>query len=86
MSYAAVHIVKGSSKGPIVIPKAVRKRHRLDRDTDLVLLESGDALVLRKKADVEDILKGEFLPLLHASEESLKELWRSPEDDIWHAA
>ncbi|TLZ67653.1 MAG: AbrB/MazE/SpoVT family DNA-binding domain-containing protein [Methanobacteriota archaeon] len=78
-----MHVVKVSSKGQIVIPKEVRKRHRLGRDTSLVLLESGDALVLRKKADVEEILKDEFGPLLRASEETLKELWGNPEDDVW---
>ena len=72
-----------SSKGQIVIPKEVRKRHRLGRDTDLVLLESGDALVLRKKADVERILKDEFAPFLRASEEALKDVWENPEDDVW---
>jgi len=78
-----VHVVKVSSKGQIVIPKEVRKRHRLGRDTDLVLLESGDALVLRKKADVERILKDEFAPFLRASEEALKDVWENPEDDVW---
>ena len=66
-----------------MIPKEVRKRHRLGRDTDLVLLESGDALVLRKKADVEGILKDEFGPLLRASEEALMDLWENSEDDVW---
>ena len=83
MSYLLVHVVKVSSKGQIVIPKEVRKRHRLGRDTDLVLLESGDALVLRKKADVEGILKDEFAPLLRASEGALKDLWENSEDDVW---
>ena len=78
-----MHVVKVSSKGQIVIPKEVRKRHRLGRDTNLVLLESGDALVLRKKTDVEEILRDEFGPLLRASEETLKELWGNPEDDVW---
>ena len=78
-----MHVVKLSSKGQIVIPKEVRKRHRLGRDTDLVLLESGDALVLRKKADVEGILKDEFGPLLRASEEALRDLWENSEDDVW---
>jgi len=79
-----VHVVKVSSKGQIVIPKEVRKRHRLGRDTDLVLLESGDALVLRKKADVERILKDEFAPFLRASEEALKDVWENSEDDVWN--
>ncbi|HEY5605925.1 MAG TPA: AbrB/MazE/SpoVT family DNA-binding domain-containing protein [Thermoplasmata archaeon] len=78
-----MHVVRVSSKGQIVIPKEVRKRHRLGRDTDLVLLESGDALVLRKKADVEGILKDEFGPLLRASEEALRDLWENSEDDVW---
>ena len=78
-----MHVVRVSSKGQIVIPKEVRKRHRIGRDTDLVLLESGDALVLRKKADVEGILKDEFAPLLRASEEALRDLWETSEDDVW---
>ena len=72
-----------SRKGQIVIPKDVRKRHRLKTDTDLVLLESGDVLDLRKKADVKEILDGGFGPLQCASEEALKELWDNPEDNVW---
>lgn len=78
-----MHIVKVSSKGQIVIPKEVRKRHRLDRDTDLVLLDSGDSLVLRKKADVEGILKDQFGPLLRASQDALRDLWENSQDDVW---
>ena len=84
MSYFVVHVVKVSSKGQIVIPKEVRKRHQVDRDTDLVLIESGDALVLRKKADVEALLKDEFTPLLRASDQALKDLWDNSEDDVWN--
>lgn len=73
-----------SSKGQVVIPKEVRRRHRLGRDTDLVLLEAGDAIVLRKKKDVEAVLRDEFAPLLTASEETLKDLWDNDEDDIWN--
>lgn len=79
-----VHVVKVSSKGQVVIPKEVRRRHRLGRDTELVLLEAGDAIVLRKKEDVEAVLKDEFAPLLAASEETLKDLWDNPEDDVWN--
>ncbi len=73
-----------SSKGQVVIPKEVRERHRLDRDADLVLFEAGEALILRKKRDVEGILKDEFVPLLRASERALKDLWDNPEDDVWN--
>ena len=79
-----MHVLRLSSKGQIVIPKEVRRRHKLDRDTDLLLQEEGDLLVLRKKRDVDQVLKDQFYPLLRASERSLAELWHNPEDDVWN--
>ncbi len=73
-----------STRGQIVIPQEVRTRHRLDRDTDLVLLESGDALVRWKKADVEGIFQDDLGPLFRASEEALKDLWKDSENDVWN--
>jgi len=75
--------VRVSGKGQIVIPKEVRVRHRLGRGTDLVHLESGDALVLRKRADVEGILTDEFAPLLRATEDPLRDLWDNSENHVW---
>ncbi len=72
-----------SSKGQIVIPKEVRRKHKLDRDTDLVLQEEGDILVLRKKQEVDKALREQFYPLLQASERNLSELWSNPKDDVW---
>ncbi|MFA5897158.1 MAG: AbrB/MazE/SpoVT family DNA-binding domain-containing protein [Thermoplasmata archaeon] len=79
-----MHTVKVSSKGRIVIPKEVRERHGLGRRTELVLFESGDTLVLCKKADVERFLEGEFAVLLGASAEALEDLWDNTEDDVWN--
>ena len=78
-----MHVVRVSSKGQIVIPKEVRVRHRLGRGTDLVHLESGDALVLRKRADVEGILTDEFAPLLRVTEDALRDLWDNSENHVW---
>ena len=72
-----------SSKGQIVIPKEVRRRHKLGRNTDLLLQEEGDVIVLRKKSDVDRVLRDQFYPLLRASERSLAELWDNPEDAVW---
>ena len=81
-----MYTVKLSSKGQIVIPKEVRERLGLERDSDLILQEEGDVLVLRRKKDLERILKDQFYPLLRASERSLAELWDNPEDDVWDDA
>jgi len=70
----------------VVIPKDVQKRHGLERDTDLVLTEEGNALGLRKKADIEKVLRNLSYPLLRAAEKSLAELWENPEDDAWKGA
>ncbi len=78
-----MHVVEVSSKGQIVIPKEVRPRHRLRRGTDLVLLESGDTLVLPKKADVEGILTDDFAPLLRATEDALRDLRGNSENRVW---
>ena len=73
-----------SSKGQIVIPREVRRRHKLDRNTDLVIQDEGDFLVLRKKEDIERVLRDQFYPLLKASERSLAQLWDNPEDAVWN--
>ena len=79
-----MYVVRLSSKGQIVIPKEVRKRRKLDGNTDLLLHEEGDILVLRKKSDGDQVLRDQFYPLLRASERSLAELWDNPEDDVWN--
>jgi AbrB family looped-hinge helix DNA binding protein len=81
-----MHVVKMSSKGQIVIPKEVRRKHKLDKNVDLVLQDEGDVLILRKKKDVDRVLRDEFFPLLQAAQTSLRELWDNPEDDVWNEA
>jgi AbrB family looped-hinge helix DNA binding protein len=42
-----MEILRLSTKGQIVIPKTVRRRHRWEAGTELILEERGDALILR---------------------------------------
>jgi len=49
-------------------------------------LRRGNALGLRKKADIEKVLRNLFYPLLRAAEKSLAELWENPVDDAWKDA
>jgi bifunctional DNA-binding transcriptional regulator/antitoxin component of YhaV-PrlF toxin-antitoxin module len=81
-----MHVVRMSSRGQILIPKEVRRKHQLDKDTDLLLQDAGGILILRKKKHVDKALRSEFYPLLKASEKSLGELWDNPEDDVWNEA
>jgi AbrB family looped-hinge helix DNA binding protein len=78
-----VHIVRVSSKGQIVIPKEVREKHKIRRNSDLIVQDAGDSIILRNKSDVERILADRFHPFLRAAEKSLAEIWNNPEDDVW---
>lgn len=50
-----MEIIKTSSRGQIVIPEEIRKRHKIKEGTKLVLFEDGDRLILEKEANVEEL-------------------------------
>ncbi|MFH1317089.1 MAG: AbrB/MazE/SpoVT family DNA-binding domain-containing protein [Candidatus Woesearchaeota archaeon] len=81
-----------SSKGQLVIPEHVRKRHKIDKGTKLILLEEGNKLTLQKVEVIEKMLKKlkssegkkEDLGLLALAEANLKDIWDNEEDDkVW---
>jgi AbrB family looped-hinge helix DNA binding protein len=43
-----------SSKGQVIIPKAVRKAHRWEAGQDLVVIDTGDGVLLKPKAPFEE--------------------------------
>lgn len=53
-----MEIIKTSSRGQIVIPEEIRKRHKIKEGTKLVLFEDGDRLILEKEVNVEEVIKG----------------------------
>ena len=88
-----MEIIKTSSRGQIVIPEEVRKRHKIKEGTKLVLLEDDDRIILEKEEVFEALVKrkmhvlgqkeAETLNLMMASEKSLAKDWNSEEDDVW---
>ncbi|MBS3113856.1 AbrB/MazE/SpoVT family DNA-binding domain-containing protein [Candidatus Woesearchaeota archaeon] len=92
-----MEVITTSSRGQIVIPERVRKKHKIKEGTKFILLEEGDRLILEKESKVESIinaktkeiseaLKGkdaETVNLMMASEKSLAKEWGSKEDEIW---
>jgi len=88
-----MEIIKTSSRGQIVIPEEVRKRHKIKEGTKLVLLEEDSRIILEKEDKFESIIKRNMnilrkkdpgtLNLMMASEKSLSKDWGSKEDDVW---
>ena len=83
-----MEIITTSSRGQIVIPDDVRKRHDIKEGTKLILHEHGDKIILEKAEKLSTLLKQG----LHAeesgwdtlSEASLREVWDNEDDEhIW---
>lgn len=70
-------IIKVTDKGQISIPVDIRKSIGINVGDELVILESGKTLCLKK------IKKDDFLDLKQHSEKVAETLWGNKEDEIW---
>ncbi|MBI2139394.1 AbrB/MazE/SpoVT family DNA-binding domain-containing protein [Candidatus Woesearchaeota archaeon] len=83
-----MEVISVSSKGQIVIPEEVRKRHGIRAGSKLVLLENPDTLLLKKEEKVVSQLMNEEgkenAGWLSLAELSLKNVWDNPKDEkVW---
>jgi len=75
--------IRVSDKGQIAIPQAIRELLDINKGDDLVMFQIDGKILLEKANKTEKEIKGEFKDVLHFSEQSLKEVWDNPEDEIW---
>lgn len=85
MESEIVKTIKVSDKGQISIPNSIRQRLGIERGDDLVLFEIQGKILIEKQQKVSEKMKDEFKDILHFSEQSLKEVWGNPEDEIWNS-
>ena len=81
-----MEIIKTSSRGQIVIPGHIRKRHNIKEGTRLVLFEQGDKIILEKENKIKSILKRDLEDKGWSalSEASLMEVWDNEKDsEVW---
>ena len=78
-----IKTLKVSDKGQISIPNSVRQKLGIERGDNLILFEIEGKILLEKQQKVSEKMKDEFKDVLHFSEQSLKEVWDNPEDEIW---
>ena len=78
-----IKTLRVSDKGQIAIPNSVRQKLGIQRGDNLVLFEIEGKILLEKQQKVSEKMKDEFKDILHFSEQSLKEVWDNPEDEIW---
>jgi len=76
-----VRSVTMGERGQIVIPEAMRKDLKLGKGDTLVLVERGNAILVRKEADVVKVLsEDEFWDTV--ATDSLQRAWDA-EDHVW---
>jgi len=74
-----IKTLRVSDKGQISLPVSIREKLGISRGDDLILFEVDGKLLLEKQEKVKDDVKD----ILKFSEQSLKEIWNNPEDEIW---
>lgn len=80
---------KLSSKGQVIIPKALRRTYRWEPGLELMVIDTGDGLLLKPRtpfaatdlADVAGMLKGKVIPRTDAEIEAaltrdMRKKWR----------
>ena len=75
--------IKVSDKGQIAIPNSIRQKLHIEKGDDLILLEIEGKILIEKTQKVSEKIKDDFKDILKFSEQSLKEVWDNPEDEIW---
>lgn len=81
-----IHIrtIKVSQKGQVSIPTDIRKKMKIKKGDDLVMMVKDSKIVLEKSEDVGLLLDGEFKGVKAITEEGLKKLWLNKHDDAWN--
>ena len=78
-----IKTLRVSDKGQISIPNSVRQKLGIERGDNLILFEIEGKILIEKQQKVSEKMRDEFKDILHFSEQSLKEVWNNPEDEIW---
>ena len=80
-----MEIITTSSRGQIVIPESMRKKHDIQEGTRLVLFDDGDKIIIEREEKITAILKMKSLNensgWQKLSEQSFKEVWDNKKDE-----
>jgi antitoxin PrlF len=79
-----IRTIKVSQKGQVSIPTDIRKKMKIKKGDDLVMMVKDSKIVLEKSEDVGLLLGGEFKDVKAITEVGLKELWLNKHDDAWN--
>lgn len=79
-----IRTLRVSDKGQVSIPTEIREKMGIKRGDDLVMLQKGDRIILKKSEAITLKLDAEFNDIDAITEQSLKEIWDNKHDDVWN--
>ena len=79
-----IKTIKVSDKGQIAIPQSIREKIGIAKGDDLVLFEIEGKILIEKSQKVSEKMQDDFKDVIKFTEQSLKEIWDNPEDEIWN--
>ena len=85
MDEAIIKTIRVSEKGQIAIPIEIREKLDISYGDELVIVQNEQKLLIEKAPKVSKKIQDDFKDILKYSEQSLKEVWDNPEDDIWNS-
>lgn len=77
--------IKVSDKGQIAIPQEIREEIGISKGDELIIVQEGDKIMIKKSSAVGKSLRNEFRDLLKHSEKVAKKLWGNKSDEIWNS-
>lgn len=75
--------VRVSDKGQISIPQDIREELGINKGDDILIIQEGDNIMIKKSSTFSKSLKNEFGDLVKHSEKTAKKFWSNEKDDIW---
>lgn len=79
-----IKTIRVSEKGQIAIPREIRERLDISQGDELVMVQNNEQLLIEKAPKVSQQIRDDFKDILQYSEQSLKEVWDNPEDEVWN--
>lgn len=83
MEDVLIKTIRVSEKGQIAIPIEIREKMNISQGDELVVVQNEEKMLIEKAPKVSRRIKDDFKDILRYSEQSLKEVWDNPEDEIW---
>ena len=79
-----IKTIRVSEKGQIAIPREIRERMNILQGDELIIVQNDERLLIEKAPKISKKIQDDFKDIVKYSEQSLKEVWGTPEDDVWN--